>query len=113
MIGMARQRDVSDIHLSEGMPVAFRSCGRLVDSRIELSDDEIRQMILGLLPVGQRELFDQGEDADFALQTPDKNRQRINVFRQQGKIAATIRLLNDHIPTLSELKLPKCLKESG
>ncbi len=60
MIGMARQRDVSDIHLSEGMPVAFRSCGRLVDSRIELSDDEIRQMILGLLPVGQRELFDQG-----------------------------------------------------
>ena len=52
MIGMARQRDVSDIHLSEGMPVAFRSCGRLVDSRIELSDDEIRQMILGLLPVG-------------------------------------------------------------
>ena len=111
MIGMARQRDVSDIHLSEGMPVAFRSCGRLVDSRIELSDDEIRQMILGLLPVGQRELFDQGEDADFALQTPDKNRQRINVFRQQGKIAATIRLLNDHIPTLSELKLPKCLKD--
>ena len=95
MIGMARQRDVSDIHLSEGMPVAFRSCGRLVDSGIELSDDEIREMILGLLPMGQGELFDQGEDADFALQTPDKNRQRIN----------------NHIPTLSELKLPKCLKD--
>ena len=57
MIGMARQRDVSDIHLSEGMPVAFRSCGRLVDSGIELSDDEIREMILGLLPMGTERII--------------------------------------------------------
>ena len=66
-------------------------------------------MLYGLLDENQKTRLAEGYDIDFALETPDHNRQRVNVFRQQGKIAATIRLLNSHIPTLEELHMPKLL----
>ena len=37
-------------------------------------------------------------DADFAIAAPDGTRSRVNVFYQQGKAAATLRLLNDEHP---------------
>lgn len=48
---------------------------------------------------------------DFAIQSPDGGRERVNIFRQQGKLACTIRLLNDRIPTIEELQLPPILKQ--
>ena len=59
----------------------------------------------------QQKRLASGQDVDFAIQTPDGCRQRVNVFRQQKKLAATIRLLNDRIPSLGELKLPNILQE--
>ena len=57
----------------------------------------------------QRMIFDTGKDSDFAIQTPDGKRNR-ECFRQQKAVAATIRLLNDHIPSLAELHLPDVLQ---
>ena len=57
----------------------------------------------------QKKHFANGNDADFAIRTSDGCRQRVNDFRQQKKIAATIRLLNSTIPTLEELKMPTIL----
>ena len=36
---------------------------------------------------------------------------RLNLFRQQGSWSAAIRLLNEHVPELSELGLPKVVRE--
>ena len=36
---------------------------------------------------------------------------RLNLFRQQGGWSAAIRLLNEHIPDLSELGLPKVVSD--
>ena len=52
-------------------------------------------------------------DADFALVAPDGTRSRVNVFYQQGRAAATLRLLNDSIPTLEELAMPPVLDKTG
>jgi twitching motility protein PilT len=41
----------------------------------------------------------------------DGNRQRVNVFRQGGRLAATIRLLNSSIPSLEMLGLPAVLQQ--
>ena len=35
----------------------------------------------------------------------------MNVFYQQGKISATLRLLNDEIPNMEQLGLPPVLKK--
>lgn len=107
----AREMGVSDIHISEGLPMTFRICGKLAQSPLQMTDGETRATILSMLRKKQEERLNCGEDIDFAIQTPDGNRQRVNVFCQQGKVAATIRLLDNRISTLEELHLPHVLEE--
>lgn len=109
IIREARNRGASDIHISEGMPIWYRVNGRLFPADTKLSKKEMADLLGNLLSDRERETFDRGMDADFAIQTSDGYRQRVNVFRQQKKIAATIRLLNSTIPTLEELHMPTVL----
>lgn len=111
MIADARAKKASDIHISEGLPVWYRINGRLLPAEVQLQESGIRGMLEALLDEKHRAAFERGEDADFSLTTPEGYRQRVNVFRQQKKLAATIRLLNASIPTLEELKMPTILYE--
>ena len=110
MIREARSQRASDIHISEGQAVYLRIDGKLIKSDWELSDEMTRNLILSLLTKERQESIWRGEDADFALETSDGNRQRVNVFCQQGRLAAAIRLLNAKVPTLSQLHLPPVLQ---
>ena len=109
LIREARIRSVSDIHITEGMPVWYRIHGCLTQARDVLKEYDIREVLLGMMNEKQRKQFEDGRDVDFAWQTTDGCRQRVNIFCEQKKIAATIRLLNQHIPTLEELKIPTTL----
>ena len=102
---------VSDIHITVGMPLMYRINGRLQNAPTNPSDGEIIAMLAELLTDEQRENLERGIDADFAIRTPDGNRQRVNVFKQDGKMAATIRLLNSSIPSMEMLGLPSVLRE--
>ena len=107
----ARKKGASDIHISEAMPMWYRVNGRLQAAELQPSPEEVRSLLLSLLSERHRAAFEAGEDADFSLETPEGERQRVNVFRQQKKLAATIRLLNGQIPSLEELKMPTTLYE--
>ncbi len=109
IIREARSHGASDIHISEGMPIWYRVNGRLFPAETKLSEPETVTLLESLLTERKRENFEKGMDADFSLQTTDGYRQRVNVFRQQKKIAATIRLLNTSIPTLEDLHMPTVL----
>lgn len=85
MIREARSQRASDIHISEGQAVYLRIDGKLIKSDLELSDEMTRKLILSLLTKERQESIWRGEDADFALETSDGNRQRVNVFCQQGR----------------------------
>lgn len=110
LIMNARSRGTSDIHITEGMPVTFRIHGRLTDSGYNFPADVTKAMILSMLTKAQYEQLQNGDDVDFAVETPDFCRQRVNVFRESKKTAATIRLLNNEIPTLEQLRMPEVLK---
>lgn len=107
----AREKGASDIHISEGMPLWYRINGRLMEAPLQPSPEEVRPLLLSLLDERHRASFEKGLDADFSLETPEGERQRVNVFRQQKKVAATIRLLNGRIPSLEELHMPTLLYE--
>ena len=110
LTALARQMKASDIHISEGLPLMFRIDGRLVNAPVQMSADETRSLILGLMDEAHREaVITERIDADFALVAPDGTRSRVNVFYQQNKAAATLRLLNNSIPTLAELSMPPVL----
>lgn len=102
----ARRVKASDIHVTEGMPVWYRVHGKLAKSQLQFSREELRALLIGSMDERQKEIFASGRDVDFALEISDGSRQRVNIFRQQHQVAATIRLLNTEIPTLEQLRMP-------
>lgn len=110
IIAMAGEMSCSDIHISEGMPMMFRQNGRLIPAPVQPRAEECRKLILECMDPLQRERFESGQDVDFAMQAAGM-RERVNVFRYMGKIAATIRLLSQTIPALGELGLPAVLEQ--
>ncbi|MEA4823894.1 MAG: type IV pilus twitching motility protein PilT [Clostridiaceae bacterium] len=102
LLEYAATNQCSDIHLTEGRPPSFRRHGVLSEGtgRIVTQDD-----ILDLLDDAQRFRFSGGHDLDFARSYGGR-RQRVNVFRETSRVAASIRLLNDRIPSIEELNLP-------
>lgn len=112
LTALARQMKASDIHISQGLPLMFRIDGVLVEAPVQYDADTTRALIESMLDEAHREALDLHRlDADFAIAAPDGTRSRVNVFYQQGKISATLRLLNDEIPTMEQLGLPPVLKK--
>lgn len=106
----ARSLGASDIHLTVGAPTVVRINGELRKFG-ELSDTVVNRTILSILSADQEKLLMEGRDIDFSFEIANGARQRVNVFRQSGRLAASIRLLNDRIPTLEELKMPPIVAE--
>lgn len=98
LIMKAREKKCSDIHISEGMPVSFRIHGQLLDSGFSFPAAETREMILSMLSDEQREQLENGDDVDFAIETPDYCRQRVNVFRQMKKGGGNYPTAEQHHP---------------
>lgn len=106
----AREMGASDIHLTVGAPTVVRVNGELRKFK-ELSDVVVNRTILSILSAEQEQLLTKGNDIDFSFELENGARQRVNVFRQSGKLACCIRLLNDTIPSLESLKMPPILTE--
>ncbi len=107
----ARESGCSDIHITAAKPLMIRINGALQETKEQYSKAQITAMLLEMCDADQRAQLAAGNDLDFAVQTRDGNRQRVNIFRDMGALAATIRLLNSHIPTLESLGLPMVLGE--
>lgn len=107
-IMQAREMNASDIHLTVGAPTVVRINGEL-QRYTELSDQVVNRTILSILSADQEKQLSEGKDIDFSFELKNGARQRVNVFRQSGKLAASIRLLNAEIPSLEELKMPLVL----
>jgi twitching motility protein PilT len=67
-------------------------------------------IIRGLMTPQQNDYFDMGNDVDFSFEDKHGNRYRVNVFREDGKMAAAIRALNETIPSMDALGLPEVFK---
>lgn len=105
LIEFARSKNASDIHLTVGAATAIRINGKLM--RFSGMDDSlVNKTILSMLSADQERKLGDGDDIDFSFSTESGARQRVNVFRQSGKLAASIRLLNETIPSFQDIGLP-------
>ncbi|MCL1866961.1 MAG: PilT/PilU family type 4a pilus ATPase [Oscillospiraceae bacterium] len=111
LVMTGREYGASDIHLTVSKPPVFRIDGGLVLIE-EFADALIpNRTILSVLNARQEELLNEGEDLDFVIELENGCRQRVNVFRQMGRLACSIRLLNSEIRSIEELKLPPVIAE--
>lgn len=97
----------SDLLLVAGAPAAIRSEGVLstIDER-SLSGEEIEAAVLPALAAHAREEYQQYGIADSSYRVGGLGRFRINLHRERGRAAATMRALPSKVPSLDELHLP-------
>jgi twitching motility protein PilT len=97
----------SDLLLVSGAPAAVRTEGVLSPlGESTLSGEEIVQAVLPAMAAHAREEYQQYGIADSSYRVQGLGRFRINLHRERGRAAATVRALPSAIPTLDELHLP-------
>jgi twitching motility protein PilT len=100
-------RNGSDLLLVPNAPASIRLEGLL--SAIEdktLGGEEIEAAVLPALAAHAREEYRQYGIADSSYRLEGVGRFRINLHRERGQAAATVRALPSKVPALSELRLP-------
>jgi len=113
ILSFAAEKGASDIHFQVGSPPLLRHFGELYPLKHPPLTEEDTLLIGRTLAKFediekfQREVKDY--DGSFAL--ADVARFRVNVFRQNGRYAAVLRLLPFKARTFEELNLPKVLEK--
>ncbi|HVS64012.1 MAG TPA: PilT/PilU family type 4a pilus ATPase [Thermoanaerobaculia bacterium] len=109
------ERAASDLHLIVGRRRVLRIDGRLIRVGAEpLSGDRLEGLLAGHLGDRERRSLAASQAADFSVGLAGargEHRFRVNLHRQRGELAASIRALPDRVPTLEELNLPPQLAE--
>ncbi len=107
-------KNVSDLNLTVGKPLQVESSGELVPVNMdpdftELTAYQTETFSLNLINNDRRlmeTLVSEGScDLSYAL--PGKARFRVNIFSQGGNYSIVLRKLEQKIPTIRELDLPK------
>ena len=112
LLKLTVERGASDLHLTVGVPPLLRIAGRL--SRIEtnsLTGEDTQLLAYSILGQQEIESFQQAKSLDKSLSIKGLGRFRVNLYRQRGNIAAAIRLIPAHIPSVTELGLPELVAE--
>ncbi|MCL4359658.1 PilT/PilU family type 4a pilus ATPase [Patescibacteria group bacterium] len=99
--------EASDLHLVSGFPPMLRVAGQLqaVGKTQALTPGDTETLVYSLVGDEQKELLLANKELDFSVSSP-AGRFRVNIYYQQGALAASFRLIPAHIRTFAELGLP-------
>ena len=108
IVSSACEFKASDIHIRADHQIMMRLDGRIrqVKGSPKMSDEMIERLIFPLMSKYHLSQFKQNQQVDLALSDNEDNRVRVNMFRQLGRLAVVMRVIERNIPTPSELGLP-------
>ena len=110
VLTQARNLNVSDIHLTTGIPPVFRMHGTLKRYGDEnLTPDMTKEIAKALMPEILWEQFLEKGEMDFSYSLSGVARFRVNSFHQRGSISHAFRTIPTEIPTIADLQMPKTL----
>lgn len=114
LLSLVVERGASDLHLCVGRPPILRRAGKLQSiGERTLSVAEMRMLLFSVMSGAQRSRYELERDLDFALAIDGGKRFRVNAYFQRGQMAASLRIINDVVPSAEELGLPPALLELG
>ena len=109
---MASEKNASDVHITVGVPPKCRVNGELVDIGFPtFSPEDTVSMVMGLMNERQRNILEEKGEVDFSYALQHLGRYRVNIFKQRGTYAASIRLVGTTIPTPESLGIPSSVLE--
>ncbi len=100
-------KNASDLHITAGSPLSLRIDENLVfvDEGI-LTEQESRALAFSMLTETQIEKFEKDLELDAAFSIEEYGRFRINIFKQRGSVAASVRLIPHAVWTFEQCGLP-------
>lgn len=105
-------RGASDLHLQAGTPPMLRLHKHLLPIGTEMmSGGGIESLVFPIMNDDQKTVFKEHLDFDFSYSVKGLARFRVNVFRQRGTMAVTMRRIPFTIPDLDSLGLPDVVKD--
>lgn len=113
LLNAAIEMRASDLHITAGVPPTLRVDGDLVPL-VEfepVSAPDAQRLIYDIMTSDQVQRYESTLELDFSYAFGTRARLRVNVYRDKGTVAATLRLIPARIPHLDELGLPPVLKE--
>ncbi len=104
------ERGASDLFITAGVPPSLKINGRLhAVTRVPLSPEQTREMVLGTMEPNQREDFLQMHESNYALMRPGLGRFRASAFFQRNLVGMVLRRIETNIPRIADLGLPALL----
>ena len=108
LLNVAKEKKASDIHLTVGVPPKVRIDGELKDLNYpNLAPADVEAVVNRLMSDKQKAVFEEYGELDFAFSVPQVGRFRINVFKQRGSVACSMRIVGTVVPSPEELGVPQ------
>lgn len=113
LLSAALQKGASDLHLSAGYPPILRVTKYLIelDGERILEPADTEGLAFELMTEQQQEKFLKEKEADFAYESDEKARFRVNIFLQRGCYSIALRIIPKEIKTIEDLNLPPVLHQ--
>ncbi len=110
LLRIGKDKGASDVHITVGIPPKMRINGTLYDMDFpRLMPADTEEIIKPVMSDRQLETYLNKGEADFSYSIDQVGRYRMNVFKQRGSFAASIRLVATQIPSPESLGLPRAV----
>ncbi|MFH1368707.1 MAG: PilT/PilU family type 4a pilus ATPase [Elusimicrobiota bacterium] len=101
------KKGISDIHFKVGSAPLIRVNGKLVSTGFDqFTPKHIEDLAGSLMSPEQKKQFEQENELDMAYAIDELSRFRVNIYRQRGTPALTLRVVPLKVKTFEELNLP-------
>ncbi|MER2526494.1 MAG: PilT/PilU family type 4a pilus ATPase [Candidatus Competibacter denitrificans] len=102
----------SDIFITAGSPPALKINQEIRRvSGQNLTPQQAGLLVRSVMNDRQAREFDDRHEINFSLNFPDVARFRVSAFTQRGSAGMVLRLIQQQIPTIDDLKLPSILRD--
>jgi len=98
---------ISDIHFKAGSAPHLRVHGELTPTTFDkFTGSSLEEMAFSLMNAHQKAKFEKDHELDMSYAIDEVSRFRVNIYRQRGTIALTLRVVPLKVKTFEELNLP-------
>ncbi len=110
LIGLAKEKNATDIHVCAGAPILFRVGRDLIPSSAGNVTPELsRRIAFELLTPEQIDRFNRDMDLDL-MAADSEGRYRVNISLNDGAVGIVVRILPEQARSIDELRLPPLVK---
>lgn len=99
--------EASDWHIRQDRPITVRIGGAIEEMDFVTDESFLESVVSEIVPSPQMESFYKSGDADFAFEEDDVGRFRVNLHKERGSMALTLRFVKPQVPKREALQLPE------